>query len=237
VNLERGDVAEITDIERGLLKARGEIVEAAFVPGRLHQDAYGRTAVHPYTEGSQSGELYGRTAVRPYSKAELPCEIDTLQFTAVLEPYAYYWVGAGGTFITLDEANFYFVIRGELVARLSVDGNLSIKGFAVGDHAFGPAQTHPLFYDSARESIAFVLSDGRRAMELDGKGNIFLAADVEPDCELVFSGSENAIEADAASVWLNIGSIRAAEATAEGYLRLPGDVVEDCRWEELHEEF
>jgi hypothetical protein len=199
VDLERGDVVEISDLDLDLLKVKGEIVNCSFVAG---------------SEGKRA--------------------VDSIALEAELESLSMYWSVPGGTYIRLAGGAYYFVVRRELVARLSSEGTLYIKGFVIGDQALPAAAANPLSYDSSREAIAFALSDNTRVMELTGQGNVLLPIQEETDQNLPFSGGENAIGSGPNSVYFNVSGARAAMVSAAGLLRLQKYVVENCDWELLH---
>lgn len=198
VALERGDIVEICDLEAGLFKARGEIVESTFVAGSARR------------------------------------EIDTIAFAAELESHGFLWSAAGNAYLRLTEDALYFVVEGELVARLANNGILYLKGFVIDDQLLPAASGNPLSYDSGREAIAFALSDDTRVMELNASGNLLAPLTPEYDQALTLAGSADEIASDTAALWANIGNVRAMEVTAAGLLRLPGHVVENCNWETLY---
>jgi hypothetical protein len=200
VALERGDIVEICDLDAGLFKVRGEIVESTFAAGAARR------------------------------------EVDTVSFAAELESHGFLWSAPGNAYIRLVEGALYFIVEGELVARLASDGILYLKGFVIDDQLLPVASGNPLSYDSARETLAFALSDNTRVMELDGAGNLRLPVTPELDQTLTFAGSADEIANDAAALWVNIGSVRTMEVTAAGLLRLPGYVVENCDFRTLYEE-
>ena len=145
-----------------------------------------------------------------------------------------YWSVPRGTYIRLAGGAYYFVVRRELVARLSSEGTLYIKGFVIGDQALPAAAVNPLSYDSSREAIAFALSDNTRVMELTGQGNVLLPIQEETDQNLPFSGGENEIGSGPNSAYFNLNGGRVAMVSAAGLLRLQNYVVENCDWELLH---
>ncbi len=200
VDLERGDIVELCDLEADLFKVKGEIVEASFIPGN----------------GAER-------------------RLDAIGFAAELEQYTLFWSASGGTYVRFAGGSIYFIVRRELAARLTNDGIFYIRGFIVGDQSLPPASGNPIEYDSARNAIAFALSDNARVMEIDNDGNILLPISEETDQgSLIPGGTPDAIESDASKVWFNIGSTRCAEVTSSGLLRVPKYIVENCSWELLY---
>ena len=199
IDLERGDVVEVTDLDMDILKVKGEIVNCSLL-----------------------------------AASEAKRDPDSIAFEAELESSAMYWSAQDGTYIRLVGNAFYFVLRRDLVARMTSDGVLYIKGFVVGDQTLPPASANPISYDSDREAIAFALSDNTRVMEVGGEGNVLLPIQEETDQSLPFSGEDNEINSGPNKVWFNIGGARAAIVSAAGLLRLPKYVVEDCGWELLN---
>jgi hypothetical protein len=200
VDLERGDIVSIGDLDMDLVKVRAEIASASFV-----------------------------------SVGESGADLDMISFEAELEAFDYYWSCSGGSYIRLADNAYYFVIRRELVARLSSDGIFYIKGFVVGDQTLPAASGNPLAYDSTRGAISFALSDNTRVMEIDDSGNILLPIQQETDQgSLPFAGSADEIDSDTSGLWFNIGSTRAAEVGAAGLLVLPKHIIENCNWDLLY---
>jgi phage-related protein len=119
----------------------------------------------------------------------------------------------------------YFVIGGNTVAELAIDGTFYIAGSINESQILPAAPTASVGYDSTRGVIYVPLNDSTRLFEIDSVGDVNISGSVLPSQIITWTGNNWEINNGASTAWFNIAGYRPGELNAVGDLKLAGHVT------------
>ena len=205
VDLERGDVVEISDLSLDLLKVKGEVVTSSFMAG--------------------SGPRRGRAG--EMDSIALEAGLEPFSF--------HWYASGGTYIRLVDNAFYFVVERelvarlssdGVFYIKGFVVGDQTLPTAFANPLSYDSSRGAMAFALSDDTRVMELTDEGNMLLPIQQETD---------QGALSFSGSADEIGADPARVWFNIGSARAAEIDSAGLLLLPQHIVENCDWEVLHD--